>query len=305
MITFSPLARLDPEDDDCVVVSIVVLICCHNRKARTLQALNSLSSQNVSRPTRLAIVLFDDGSTDGTSSAVAEMFPSVDIICGDGNTFWSRSMAAAQDYALDRTRPTYILWLNDDVELNSDAIDMLIAVAHRANGAPVVVGGLIDAITRETTYSGYERTGKRPLQLSKLNCSGMDQEVLTFNGNVVLVPRMVYQAVGRIDPEFEHGYGDIDYGLRAGAKGFVSLLTPAAVGRCSRNADAGTWVDPSVPMRKRCALLFTRKGIPPGPYSRFLKRHGGRLWAGLFLATYTRALGTIVMSSLRRRDCSK
>ena len=40
-----------------------------------------------------------------------------------------------------------------------------------------------------------------------------------FNGNIVLIPRFVYQQLGNPDYYFTHSKGDFDYGLRAGKTG--------------------------------------------------------------------------------------
>ena len=287
----------DPTD---LATTIVALICCHNRKSKTLQALESLKTQDTRVPIKVSVVLFDDGSSDGTAAAVMDRYPAIAITYGTGNTFWSASMAAPQKKALDQARPDYILWLNDDVLLHPEAPQNLVSTARTEDNRVVVAGALTDAITGETTYAGYRRVGRRPLQLKQVTITGAPQQIATFNGNVVLVPRSVYQTVGAVDERLVHTLGDIDYGYRVGAHGFSSVQSSGEVGACSRNSLSGTWLDSSIPILRRCHLLFDTKGVPLGPYRHFMRRHGGRAWPFLYLATYVRAVAVIVGSSGQR-----
>ena len=67
---------------------IAVLIACHNRKTSTLKCLEALFSQNkASAGFEFDVYLVDDGSTDGTSTAVAALYPHVNIIQGTGDLF--------------------------------------------------------------------------------------------------------------------------------------------------------------------------------------------------------------------------
>jgi len=48
-----------------------------------------------------------------------------------------------------------------------------------------------------------------------------------INGNIVLIPKQVYEKVGMKDPVFQHAIGDSDYGYRvieAGLKNYVASV---------------------------------------------------------------------------------
>ena len=58
-----------------------------------------------------------------------------------------------------------------------------------------------------------------------LTPNGRLQPCELINGNIVLIPRYVYQQVGTNDPYFQHAIGDNDYGYRvieAGLKKYGS-----------------------------------------------------------------------------------
>lgn len=276
--------------------TIVGLVCSFNRRETTLRALTSFQGQVVEDDVRAALVLLDDGSTDATAEAVAVAFPTISVLGGDGGAFWSRAMAEAQAHALSVARPDYLLWLNDDVVLAPDAIAVLLSTASLSQDEAAVVGALRDPASDALTYSGYVRAGRRPRQLEHVEPNGMPQRVDTFNGNVVLVPRVVYLAVGGIDGGYAHAYGDVDYGYRIASAGFRSVLSPQAVGWCSRNAVRGTWRDAGLNPLRRIALLLSRKGEPPRSNARFQRRHGGRGWLVNVVGTYVRAVAEIAVT---------
>ncbi len=73
--------------------------------------------------------LVDDGSGDGTTPAVHAEFPEVRVIAGTGHLYWSGGMRVAQQAAV-LSDPDYLLWLNDDVELEPEALATLLATHH-------------------------------------------------------------------------------------------------------------------------------------------------------------------------------
>ena len=299
MLPFRRLAALDREPDGAGVITLVVLMCSFNRRGETLNALRSLSGQEVSFPILATVVLFDDGSRDGTTGAVIAAFPEVEIVHGDGSAYWSRGMACAQEVALRLAQPDYLCWLNDDVTLIPHALDVLLHTARGIEPAGAVVGPLADAETLEISYSGYVRTGARPTQLQHVVPDGEPRDVDNFNGNVVLLPRVVYERVGSIDARYEHSYGDTDYGYRIAKTGLRTVLAPRVVGHCSRNSSDGTWRDPRLRVVRRLTLLGSRKGIPPRSYAHFQRQCGGRRWPINVAGTYARAIAAICRTSVR------
>ena len=57
--------------------TIAVLITCHNRKTKTLRCLENLLKKETTKNVIVDVYLTDDGCTDGTPEAVAELYPQV------------------------------------------------------------------------------------------------------------------------------------------------------------------------------------------------------------------------------------
>jgi GT2 family glycosyltransferase len=250
--------------------SLTVAMTCHNRRQLTLRAIGQVMRQGVSD-----IVVVDDGSTDGTADAVADAFPGVRLLHGDGELYWAGGMALATHSILMSSEA--VLWLNDDVSLDTNALDRLLAASQLVGKFAIVVGALRGTDYQDqVTYSGLNRAASwRRLNFRPVTPGAVPLAVDTFNGNLVLVPAGVIDLVGPIDRSLRHRMADLDYGLRAKAKGVEIMLAPGTFGECDRNVLQGTWGDGNLSLRARWALFVSLKGFEPKAYKIFAKRHGG------------------------------
>ena len=97
-------------------VRVAVLMACHNRREHTLACLRALRAAEIEARQSCDVYLLDDGSSDGTVEAVANDFPRVHLLRGDGSLFWNRGMHRVFEAALGRGYDFY-LGLNDDTLL--------------------------------------------------------------------------------------------------------------------------------------------------------------------------------------------
>lgn len=267
---------------------VTALLACHNRRELTLRALRAASNARDSFD--LSVVLFDDGSTDGTAEAVRAEFPGTVILTGNGSAFWNGGMYRAWRHALE-LKPDAYLWLNDDVELDGDAFARLSAawketVARTNDPAAVLVGATRNA-QGEITYGGMRRSPS-PLsfRFERLPEVAAAEPVDALNGNIVLVTCAAVEKVGILDPGFHHMYGDIDYGLRANRAGVPVLLLPGSLGRCEGNRPADL-SGLSLAQRWR-HILKSPRGVQPASWWRMVRRHSGLLAPLHFITPYRR-----------------
>ena len=87
---------------------VFIIIPVHNRKALTHDCLASLETQTWKD---FRVIVVDDGSTDGTADMLRTMFPSVIVLTGNGNLFWTAATNLGIRYALAQGA-THILTLN-------------------------------------------------------------------------------------------------------------------------------------------------------------------------------------------------
>lgn len=259
--------------------AIAVLMTCHNRRELTLACVETLRAQPEFECRNLFLV--DDGSSDGTGDAVRAACPEARVIEGDGSLFWNGGMRLAWDEAKASGQPfEFYLWLNDDVRLAPDAISMLVADADTTvprGGAVIVVAATSDPETGAITYGGQRRPEPaRPLRMSLVAPAGKPVPVDTFSGNIVLVSAAAERTLGNIAADFEHIYGDLDYGFRARAADVAVVLASRVGGTCPANSTAGTSLDESLGAVARLGRRWAEdRKVHARDWRRFVRRHGG------------------------------
>jgi GT2 family glycosyltransferase len=282
---------------------IVSVLTCYNRKAMTLSSVRALEMAAREAQVELETIVVDDASTDGTATAIRTEYPWVEVIDGSGALFWNRGMYVGFGAALQRPAD-YYLWLNDDTELVSDALQSLLQQSEqlqRTEGTPVIiVGATAERSSGRVTYGGRVRRSRwRRFNFELVWDEKRALPCEAIEGNCILIPREVAQRVGNLDPIFEHAMGDTDYGLRALRAGFRSFVAAGIIGYCSDNSMAGTYRDDSLSLRRRWQLLLSRKGLPMRSWLHFTRRHGGLLWPLYFSSPYVRLISSAVRNSAR------
>ena len=268
---------------------IAILMTCHNRRETTLSCLKALERQDID----FDVYLVDDGSSDGTASAVSQQYPRVKIIQGDGNLFWGGGMRLAFAEAMKNTY-SYYLWLNDDTILESQALSKLLEIHSQVlqnQADSIVVGSTKDSITGRPTYGGAVKSKR--WYSNKLEFQKPDRELQecdTIYGNCVLIPHSVATKVGNIDPAFVHSLGDLDYGLRARQLGCSIWIAPGYIGTCSKNSATGSWVDRDLSIYERLQKVLDLKAFPLQAWTKFTKRHSGPFWFLYWFLPYIRAI---------------
>jgi GT2 family glycosyltransferase len=225
---------------------------------------------------RLQVLIFDNGSTDSTDARVNARYGS-GAAAGWGRLDVERSPRnlgafggrAAALRALD-PEAEFILSLDDDVEVEPDALECLLeALASPRVG---VAGARIvfwDAPGTTASGAGYFSPWlglyreRRPA--ARTRC-----DFVTTCG--CLIRRRALEAVGGFDRDYFTSHGDVDLCLKIGASGWEVVWEPAAVIR-HRVARGGTRSPERVYYGYRNKLLLLRKHVP-------------RWWLPVVLALY-------------------
>lgn len=262
---------------------IAILMTVHNRKSKTLHCLENifkLDYHNV----LLEVYVTDDGCTDGTYEAIKNEYPQVHVLKGDGNLFWNRGMILAWQEA-SMSDFDYYLWLNDDTFIYSNLINILLKSAFEINNNGIIVGATCIPNTKIFSYGG------RLLNGHAIDPNGLIKDVELANGNILLIPRKVFQVVGMMDSYYRHDKGDSDYSLMVKKHGFRVVQAPVFLGECERHEKIPQWMDPNTSLPKRWKALFSIMGPQPKEVFYFEKKHFGFVRAiKKTLATYIRCL---------------
>lgn len=255
---------------------IAILLTVHSRRDKTLSCLYQCFLQGDALQSegqyRMSVHMVDDGSTDGTSEAVRERFPLVDIIKGDGTLYWNQGMRLAWGEAA-KTDPAFYLWINDDTVLRDGALATLMETSQFLRHRAIVVGTCEDK-SGNLSYGGRTKSGKMVVPDPDI-----PEPCYTFNGNLVLVPRTVYKSLGNLEPRYHHTFGDYDYGVRAAAKDIIRVVAPGILAQCDRNPGVEKWRDASLPLKVRFRALESPTGRPSREQFFYDLRDRGLFWA--------------------------
>lgn len=242
---------------------IGVVFPCHNRRELTLKCLRSLSRIN-SDGLEVRTVVVDDGSTDGTSAAIASEFPDVKLIQGDGNLWFTEGTNVGVRAALEDD-PDYILMMNDDQIFDENFLTYLVETAEKYPRS--VVGPLL--LLWDTPHLIFQTSprwetlkgGWRHWQLQTVwTVPKAPWEVDIIVGNCLLVPIDAIREEGLMDAERHPNFGDGEYTPRLRKKGWKLLIDPRSRVFCQPNNIPGRVV--SMTFRQKIdALVFDLKHI--------------------------------------------
>ena len=123
--------------DERIRVEIVAPV--HNRKDITLKCLKSLSRLNTTG-LDVHVVIVDDGSSDGTSEAIAAQFPEVEVVQGDGNLWYTEGTNVGVRAGLKHD-PAFVLMINDDAVFDQDFLVFMVETARKHERS--IVGSLL------------------------------------------------------------------------------------------------------------------------------------------------------------------
>ncbi|REJ78520.1 MAG: glycosyltransferase family 2 protein [Acidobacteria bacterium] len=244
---------------------VAVVTPVHNRRDITLQCLRSLS--RIDREgLQLSVYVVDDGSTDGTSEAIASQFPDVKVIRGDGNLWFTGGMNRGIEAALEED-PEYILSINDDSIFQPDCLVRLVECAE--SNPRSVVGPLLllwnephrlfQVSPEWSVLAGGFRHWRHQTVWS---VPEQPWETDIIVGNCVLLPSDAIRECGLMNEKRHPHWGDAEYTPRMKRMGWKLLVEPKARVFCQPN-------DPpprlrEMPPRKLLNALF---GDLKGPHS--------------------------------------
>lgn len=240
----------------------------YNRKAVTLNGLFHLKNSLIKLSNlKYTIYLVDDKSSDLTGEEIKKNHPDIRVIAGTGNLYWNRGMHLAWKMAVIAADYDFYILFNDDNILFEDALCILFETSNKMHNASIISGAFRSQLSYEPTYGGM--LNQRLLK--------PEDRLISFdwlNGNLVLIPRVVFKHIGMLDPWFHHGMGDLDYGLRAVKAGFKLILTPKYIGYCERHDDLKPkCYNSNYHLLMRLKFLYSPLGPNPIINSLFFFRH--------------------------------
>jgi GT2 family glycosyltransferase len=213
---------------------VVVVVLAFDKREDALRCFESVERQRY-RP--VEVVLVDNGSTDGTSEAVARAHPGVHLVRSRANLGAAGGRNLGIRYA-KRFPYAYLLFLDDDSVAGEGLIEELVAALRDDPVAGLATPKAYRSATPGVIASAggmRVRLGRGAISdvgLGETDTGQFERSTLVDScvGFAVLVRRQVLEATGGFDEAFNpYGWEEVDFSLRARAAGYTIRYAPRAV----------------------------------------------------------------------------
>jgi hypothetical protein len=237
-----------------------------NQREKTLRALESF--REIPSPP-FYLLLWDNGSQDGTVDAVNEQFPEVLVHYHPKNVGVASGRNAAAALAIEKYRPTHLLFIDNDMIVDPNFIGALLAPFDRDPQLAQTQAKLrfMNDPTRLNDGGGCRiqfwlgRTS--PVGIGEVDRGQYDKQTKCIScGGAMMVRTDVFQELGGFDEKFSpFGPEDLDFSLRCYELGYHALYVPQALAyhEVSHSFEGGQYTELYARNKSRHWLLFMRR----------------------------------------------
>lgn len=213
---------------------VAVIVLTYNQRNLTLGFLTSLFQSN---PGPVKVLVWDNGSSDGTVEAVAERFPEVLAHRSASNLGVASGRNAGAALAIETWSPRFLLFLDNDMEVEPGFVTELLRVLEEDAEVGQAQAKLRFLEDRERINDGGGcrinfLTGETvPVGYGEIDRGQHDQVKPCIScGGAMMVRAEVFESLGGFDATFDpFGPEDLDFSLRLQEAGMKALFVPSAV----------------------------------------------------------------------------
>ncbi|MCY7353192.1 MAG: glycosyltransferase family 2 protein [Cytophagaceae bacterium] len=208
-----------PEVNESFVSIITVNYDQPTVTGQLLQSLQRIQYQNIE------ILVVDNGSPSQTTDELVVLFPNVHFLKSDINT----GFAGGNNLAVQKAKGDYLLFINNDTEVDPDFLAPLIRCFHQHPGAGMA-SPKINYFAEKNLIQYAGSTDINPYS-GRNRCIGQGQpdhgqfndvrQTAFIHGAAMLVGREVLEQVGPMEESFFLYYEELDWCARARRAGFT------------------------------------------------------------------------------------
>jgi glycosyltransferase involved in cell wall biosynthesis len=215
---------------------VSIIICCYNRAHLLPETIASALSQNYSP---VEIIVFDDGSTDGTAAMMKDYGGHIKYFRQE-----NQGIAVARTQACKLAQGEYIAFLDDDDRISTDRIDLLYAALQRfpaavfATGDWEIIDDLGNLTGRKSSFGQYLDEARNP-QLVEESYEAVLWPKIPVAPHTTLFRRVDGEGIGWFDPQFRYASEDKDFFARLAQLGPV-VYVPKVVSYYRRGHESLT-----------------------------------------------------------------
>ena len=213
---------------------VAVVILTWNQRQTTLRCLRSLADIGC----RLdSVVVWDNGSTDGSEAAIAREYPTVIIRRSPTNLGVASGRNAAARLAVEKLDPAYLLFVDNDMRFTPGFIEALVAPFA---GDEKLAQTTAKIVTLDESGRIHAAGGSRvsfplgtiePVGYLEMDSGQYDvtRKCLPGGGGT-MVRSAVFFGLSGFDPVFDpYGPEDLDFSYRVIEAGYYGRYVPEAV----------------------------------------------------------------------------
>ena len=215
-------------------MSTEIIIVNWNNRRETIECLDAVAAQLHEVP-GATITVVDNGSTDGSASAITARHPAVKLFALRENRGFTGGLKAA----LDGSSADDVVFLNNDAIPESGWLAALSEAMASAPSDVVSVGGQIidstganiDFLGGMLTFDAHAFQNGFRLPVGSRPVPDAGAELLFACGGNMISRRAMLAELGGFDDDYFAYLEDVDFGWRSWIAGFRVLFEPAAVVR--------------------------------------------------------------------------
>lgn len=216
------------------MTKVVFILTIHGRDELTSNLLAQISTRKPNN-WQVQVVINVDGMHDTTIKMLESVKEDITPLVDHDDYHWAKGMKRAEDYVARNLNYDYLIWVNNDVSLKEDALQ-IVSNCMKDFQTPILVGSFTDSKTGRKSYGGSGYPKFRSMNWYKpLPILDIPIETKIANGNFVVFPKELHQDIGGIDSRYHHANADSDIILRASKLGIQTLVIPGTLGLCDSN----------------------------------------------------------------------
>lgn len=248
---------------------VAVVILSYDQREMTLDCLEHVQRMEGAS---FDVVLWDNGSVDGTVEAVLERFPTVIAHHSPENLGVAGGRNAGAELAFEKLAPTHLLFLDNDIEVEPGFLSALLDGFEDDPRVGQTQAKLRFYDQRDRLNDGggcqisFWRGTTMPVGFDEVDTGQWDQRRDCIAcGGAMLTRADLFRELGGFDLKYSPvGPEDIDYSLRLQKAGHRALFVPEAVGyhRVSHTFGGGRYSEEYAKHKARNWFTFLRRHAP-------------------------------------------
>jgi GT2 family glycosyltransferase len=214
--------------------TVAVIVLTVNQRDTTARCLGSLMAADQPTP---HVIVWDNGSQDGTAEAIRAAFPEVLVHHHPSNLGVASGRNAAAALAMEAFNPSYLLFLDNDMLLERGFVSALLQPLQTQNRVGQTQAKLRFMHDRQRINDGggcqinFTLGRTRPVGFGELDRGQYDTpKPCVACGGAMMVLASIFNQLGGFDSLFDpFGPEDLDFSLRLVKAGYQALYVPQAV----------------------------------------------------------------------------